>query len=87
LLKVLRVVGEVADKVSSRRLVAFLPNAAGRVAVFRESFGRFDGDGTPASIGTWLYGKGAEGKTATDMVLVVVDEDECRLESGAGDCI
>jgi len=45
LLKVLRCVGEVAESVSNRRLVAFLPNAEGNVAVLSDSFGRFDGDG------------------------------------------
>lgn len=45
LLKVFRCVGEVAESVSSRRLVAFLPNVEGTAAVLRESFGRFDGDG------------------------------------------
>lgn len=45
LLKVLRCVGEVAESVSNRRLVAFLPNAEGSVAVLSESLGRFDGDG------------------------------------------
>lgn len=54
LLKVLRCVGEVAESVSNRRLVAFLPNAEGNAAVLSESFGRFDGEGACESTGAWL---------------------------------
>ena len=45
LLKVFRTVGEVAESVSSRRLVAFLPNVDGRIVVLSESLGRLDGVG------------------------------------------
>jgi hypothetical protein len=45
LLKVFRMVGDVAESVSSRRLVAFLPNVDGRTEVLSESFGRFEGEG------------------------------------------
>lgn len=45
LLKVFLTVGEVAESVSSRRLVAFLPNVDGKIVVLSDSFGRFDGVG------------------------------------------
>lgn len=51
LLKVLRMVGEVAERVSNRRLVVFLPKAGGSIVVFSDSLGRFDGDGALASNG------------------------------------
>lgn len=51
LLKVLRIVGEVADKVSSRRLVAFLPKVEGNKVVLSDSFGRFEGVGVLESNG------------------------------------
>lgn len=54
LLKVLRTVGEVADSVSSLRLVAFLPNVGGRIVVLSDSFGRFEGDGATEGKGDWL---------------------------------
>lgn len=45
LLKVFRTVGEVAESVSSRRLVAFLPNVDGKIVVLSDSLGRLDGVG------------------------------------------
>lgn len=45
LLKVFRIVGDVAESVSSRRLVAFLPNVDGRIVVLSVNFGRLAGDG------------------------------------------
>lgn len=54
LLKVFRIVGDVADSVSNRRLVAFLlPNAVGRTDVFNDSLGRLDGVGADSK-GGWL---------------------------------
>lgn len=51
LLNVLRMVGEVADKVSNRRLVAFLPKVEGSKVVLSDSFGRFEGVGALESNG------------------------------------
>lgn len=51
LLKVFRMVGEVAERVSSRRLVAFLPKVDGRTEVLSDSFGRLDGDGAESKGG------------------------------------
>jgi hypothetical protein len=51
LLKVFRTVGDVAESVSSRRLVAFLPNVDGRLVVLSDSFGRLDGDGADSKGG------------------------------------
>jgi hypothetical protein len=45
LLKVFRTVGDVAESVSSRRLVAFLPKVDGRLVVLSDSLGRLEGDG------------------------------------------
>ena len=45
LLKVFRIVGDVAESVSSRRLVAFLPKVDGKIVVLSDSFGRLAGDG------------------------------------------
>ena len=49
--KVFLAVGEVADSVSSRRLVELLPMIGATSDVFNESFGRFAGDGV-CSCGT-----------------------------------
>jgi hypothetical protein len=51
LLKVFRIVGDVAESVSSRRLVAFLPNVDGRLVVLSDSFGRLDGFGADSKGG------------------------------------
>ena len=51
LLKVFLTVGEVAERVSSRRLVAFLPNVDGKLVVFSDSFGRLDGVGAESKGG------------------------------------
>lgn len=51
LLKVFRMVGDVAESVSSRRLVAFLPKFDGRTVVLSDSFGRFEGDGAESKGG------------------------------------
>jgi len=51
LLKVFLTVGEVAESVSSRRLVAFLPNVDGKIVVLRDSFGRLDGVGAESKGG------------------------------------
>lgn len=40
-----RIVGDVAERVSNRRLVAFFPKVGGEIDVLSESFGRFEGDG------------------------------------------
>lgn len=54
LLKVFRIVGDVAESVSNRRLVAFLlPNVVGRSDVFNDSLGRLDGVGADSK-GGWL---------------------------------
>ena len=53
LLKVFRTVGDVAESVSSRRLVAFLPNVDGRIVVLRDNLGRLEGDGADSK-GGWL---------------------------------
>ena len=45
LLKVFRIVGDVAESVSNRRLVAFLPKVDGKIVVLSDSFGRLAGDG------------------------------------------
>ena len=44
-----RIVGDVADSVSSRKLVAPFPNAEGVAEVSKVSFGRFDGEGPGVS--------------------------------------
>jgi hypothetical protein len=49
--KVLRAVGDVADSVSNRRLVAFLPKTGAMLEVLRESFGRFEGVGNVGMFG------------------------------------
>lgn len=51
LLKVFRTVGDVAESVSSRRLVAFLPNVEGRLVVLSDSLGRLEGDGADSKGG------------------------------------
>ena len=51
LLKVFRTVGDVAESVSNRRLVAFLPNVGGRMVVLRDSLGRFEGEGADSKGG------------------------------------
>ena len=55
LLKVFRIVGDVAESVSNRRLVAFLlpANVVGRIEVFKDSLGRFEGVGADSK-GGWL---------------------------------
>jgi hypothetical protein len=85
LLNVFLIVGEVAESVSSLRLVAFLPKVAGKDDVLSDSLGRLDGEGAP-STGTELYAIGADGRIARDIVLVVVEGVACRLEFVAGDC-
>ena len=52
--------------------------------VFNDSFGRFEGKGA-SSVGTvaWLYDMGAEGKMASDIVLVAIEDD--RDTPGNGD--
>ena len=77
--------GEAADKVSSLRLFdPFPPKSMGVCEVFKDSFGRFDGKGA-RSVGTetWLYDIGAEGKMASDIVLVAIEE--VGYTSGNGD--
>jgi hypothetical protein len=71
----LRIVGEVAERVSSRRLVDFLPNADGVDLVSSVSFGLFDGDGpgarsagSAAAAAADPYVMGDDGSMATDMV-------------------
>jgi hypothetical protein len=54
LLKVLRTVGEVAERVSNRRLVAFLPKVGGKMDVLSDNLGRFEGEGAADSVGVWL---------------------------------
>lgn len=54
LLKVLRTVGEVAERVSNRRLVVFLPKAGGKIDVLSDNLGRFEGEGATDSVGAWL---------------------------------
>jgi len=51
LLKVFLTVGDVAESVSSLRLVAFLPNVDGKMVVLSDSFGRLDGDGAESKGG------------------------------------
>lgn len=55
LLKVFRIVGDVAESVSNRRLVAFLlpANVVGSIDVFNESLGRLEGVGAESK-GGWL---------------------------------
>lgn len=55
LLKVFRIVGDVAESVSNRRLVAFLlpANVDGSIDVFNESLGRLEGVGADSK-GGWL---------------------------------
>ena len=55
LLKVFRMVGDVAESVSNRRLVAFLlpANVVGSIDVFNESLGRLEGVGADSK-GGWL---------------------------------
>jgi hypothetical protein len=53
LLKVFRIVGDVAESVSSRRLVAFFPNVDGRLVVLSDNLGRLEGDGADSK-GGWL---------------------------------
>ena len=55
--KVFREVGDVADSVSSLRLVEPLPNTEGCILVFNDNFGLFDGDGdcsNGADVEGWL---------------------------------
>jgi len=54
LLKVLRTVGEVAERVSNRRLVVFLPKVGGKMDVLSDNLGRFEGEGATDSVGVWL---------------------------------
>jgi hypothetical protein len=49
--KVFRAVGEVAESVSRRRLVAFLPKIGDMSEVLRLSFGRFEGVGPGSNVG------------------------------------
>jgi len=51
LLNVFLTVGDVAESVSSLRLVAFLPNVDGKMVVLSDSFGRLDGDGAESKVG------------------------------------
>jgi hypothetical protein len=54
LLKVFRTVGEVAESVSNRRLVVFLPKVGGKMVVLSDSLGRFAGEGATERVGVWL---------------------------------
>ena len=74
--KVFRIVGEVADSVSSRKLVdRLLPNEGRPKVVLRDSFGLF-AVGDEVNMGGSLYASCDVGSIASDMVLV--DEvDEC----------
>jgi hypothetical protein len=51
LLKVFLTVGDVAESVSSRRLVAFLPNVDGKIVVLSDNLGRLDGVGAESKGG------------------------------------
>lgn len=71
--KVFRMVGLVADNVSNRRLVAFLPYAVGAILVVSsDNLGRFEGEGEVAGKSCWLLYvvTGDEGKTARDILRV-----------------
>ena len=54
LLKVFRMVGEVAERVSNRRLVVFLPKVGGKIDVLSDNLGRFEGEGATDRVGVWL---------------------------------
>lgn len=54
LLKVFRTVGEVAERVSNRRLVVFLPKVGGKIEVLSDNLGRFEAEGAADSMGVWL---------------------------------
>ncbi len=64
LLKVFTVVGEVADRVSNLRLVAFFPKIGVMFEVFRLSFGRFEA----GSVVGFKVLHGVEDSTARDIV-------------------
>lgn len=53
LLNVFRTVGEVAERVSNRRLVVFLPKVGGKIDVLSDSLGLLD-EGATDSVGVWL---------------------------------
>jgi hypothetical protein len=68
---VFRDVGDVADKVSSLRLVAFLPKIGVTLLVFNVNRGRFEGVGVGVrrvGILGRLYVAGEDGNTASDIV-------------------
>ena len=52
--------------------------------MFNDSFGRFEGKGA-SSVGTeaWLREMGAEGKMASDMVLVAIEGVGCMSGNGS----
>ena len=82
----LRVVGEVADNVSSLRLVDRLPpNMEGTLAVFNESFGRFEGganeEGRGAGERVYVSDGSVGGTIPRDMVLDGWADDE-EVETG-----
>lgn len=84
----LRIVGDVADSVSSLRLVDFLPKVEGSSEVLSDNFGRLLGAGTGASrvvIACWLYVAGDEGSMASDIVLVAPEVGDWMSGSGC-DC-
>lgn len=76
-------VGEVAESVSNRKLVEPFPKTVvGALAVLRDSFGRFEGDGAPVvdnddGVGVEAAGDGrnvigADGRMASDIVPVAM---------------
>lgn len=84
LLKVLRCVGEVAERVSSLRLVELLaPNTDGTSAVLSDSFGLFDVAGQvgygSAGSDACVYGRDEEGRMASDMVMLLAMEVGVRM--------
>ena len=73
-------VGEVADKVSSRKLVVPLRINGETVDVLIDSFGLFDGPGALRKVGG-SHAIGDEGRTASDMALTAESGDGvgCRF--------
>lgn len=69
--KVFRTVGDVAERVSNRRLVAFFPNTGATFAVLSVSLGLFASGGAGVdNVGmlAWPKVAGDEGRTASDIV-------------------
>jgi len=84
----LRAVGDVAESVSSRRLVDGFPKIEELPWVSSVSFGRFaEGGPGGSNVGTpvWPYVIGDDGRMASDMV-VGGSEEGVRWVGRAGDC-